>query len=307
MEFLRWLVQWRTPFMDGLMGLVTHLGEESLFILVALLMLWCVDKRRGYFLLFTGFIGTICNQFLKMLFRIPRPWVLDPDFQIVESARAEATGYSFPSGHSQVASSIYGGLARSSKKPLWSILFSFLMLLICFSRLYLGVHTPKDVLVSLVIGIALVLILYPVVYRAFDRPLFFGGLLIGVVLLTLANLLFLEFYPFPADTDPANFEHAVENAWKFLGLSLAMCVIYPLDHYVIRFETDAVWWAQILKLAVGFGLVMAVRLALKSPLNALFGANVGNMIRYCLMVLVAGALYPLLFRFLPKAKQKVQE
>ena len=88
MEFLKMLAEWRNPFLDGLMSIITMLGEESLFIAIALAVFWCVDKKRGYYLLFIGFVGTVLNQFLKMLFRIPRPWVKDPSFEIVESARA---------------------------------------------------------------------------------------------------------------------------------------------------------------------------------------------------------------------------
>jgi len=85
-----------------------------------------------------------------------------------------------------------------------------------------------------------------------------------------------------------------------LGLVLAMGIIYPLDRYCIKFETSAVWWAQILKVAVGFGLVMAVRIALKQPLNAWLGVEVGGALRYFLMVIVAGTIVPFFFRFLPK-------
>ncbi len=304
MDFLKWLADFRTPLMDTVMGFITKLGEEALFILVALIVFWCIDKKRGYFLLFIGFTGTIINQFLKMLFRIPRPWILDPDFQIVESARAEATGYSFPSGHTQVASTTYLGLARSTKRVWLSILFAFLTLLVGFSRMYLGVHTPKDVLVSLAVGIVLVLVLYPIVDRFLSHPGVMFSLILAILFLTIGNIVFLNVYPFPADVDPANLSHAVENAWKMLGLALSMAIVYPLDQYVIKFETDCVWWAQILKLAVGFGIVMAIKSLLKAPLNAAIGADLGNALRYFLLVIVAGTIYPIFFRFLPKKKQK---
>ena len=116
MNFLEWLSGLRTPLGDLLMGAVTRLGEEALFIVLALTVFWCVDKKRGYFLLFTGFVGMVCNQLLKMIFRIPRPWVRNPDFEIVESAREQATGYSFPSGHTQIAATLYGGIARTSRR-----------------------------------------------------------------------------------------------------------------------------------------------------------------------------------------------
>ena len=103
MEFLRFLEGLRTPFMDTLMSLITQLGDELFFMVFAITMFWCIDKRRGYYLLSVGFVGTVVNQFLKLVFRIPRPWVLDPNFTIVESAREAATGYSFPSGHTQNA------------------------------------------------------------------------------------------------------------------------------------------------------------------------------------------------------------
>ncbi|MBQ7334937.1 MAG: phosphatase PAP2 family protein [Clostridia bacterium] len=306
MDFLRWLEQLRTPFGDVLMSLVTHLGEETLFMVVALVFFWCVDKKRGYYLLFSGFTGTVCIQFLKMIFRIPRPWVLDPNFTIVESARAEATGYSFPSGHTQCATDLYGGMARSSKKRAMQIGGVVLCLLIALSRMYLGVHTPLDVLVSLAIGAALVLILYPVIYRCYERPKYMY-LTIGIILLlTLANLLFVMLYPFPADVDAVNLADAQENAFKLFFIILGMCILYPADVNFLKFDTKAVWWAQLIKLAGGIALILVVRLLLKTPLNALFGVNLGSGIRYFLIVIVAGVLWPMTFNFWARLGKKEQ-
>lgn len=111
MSFLYLLESVRNPVLDVLMQAVTELGGATLFIVFGMLMFWCVDKRQGYFLLTVGLAGTFLNQFLKISCRVPRPWVRDPAFTIVESARADAAGYSFPSGHSQIAVGTYGGLA----------------------------------------------------------------------------------------------------------------------------------------------------------------------------------------------------
>ena len=155
MEFLKWLQAQRTPLLDSVFSGITHLGEETFFIVVGILFFWCISKREGYFLLSTGLVGTVLNQFLKLLCRIPRPWVLDETFAIVESARAEATGYSFPSGHTQMAAGLYGGIARWHRG--WvRVIGIILALLIAFSRLYLGVHTPLDVGVGLLMAAALV-------------------------------------------------------------------------------------------------------------------------------------------------------
>ena len=118
MEFLRILEGLRTPVGDTFFSTVTILGEETLLIVAGLLFFWCINKKHGYFILSVGFLGTVLNQFLKLVFRVPRPWVLDPEFTIVESARAEATGYSFPSGHTQNGVGIFGGIARINKNKI---------------------------------------------------------------------------------------------------------------------------------------------------------------------------------------------
>ena len=307
MKFLYFLQEIRTPFLDAVISAVTHLGEETLFMIFALLFFWCFDKKRGYYLLFIGFAGIVSIQFLKMIFRIPRPWVLDPEFPIVESARAEATGYSFPSGHTQCATALYGGISRSSKTRWVQWGGIGIVLAVAFSRMYLGVHTPKDVLVSLAVGAAWILLLYPLIYKAFDCPKIMYCVIGGVLLLSLANLLFVFLYQFPADVDAVNLADAEKTACQLFAIVLAMCILYPVDHYLLKFRTDAVWWAQILKLVGGVAIVLAVRLLLKSPLNALFGVNIGCGVRYFLMVIAAGILWPMTFGWFARLGRKKEE
>lgn len=307
MEFLRFLERIRTPIGDALMSFITLFGEETLFIVLALVFFWCVDKRRGYYLLFTCFTGTVCIQFLKMTFRIPRPWVNYPEFTIVESAREAATGYSFPSGHTQCAAGLWGGIACSAKKRAVQVGGIALALLVGLSRMYLGVHTPLDVLVSLGIALVLIVGLYYVVYLGFDKPKRIYIACAVLLAATVANLLFVMLYQFPANVDPTNLANGQKTAWQMLALAIGLCIIYPLDRHWIKFETKAVWWAQLLKLGIGVGLVLAVRILLKSPLNALFGVNVGAAVRYFLIVVVAGILWPLTFKFWAKLGQKKEE
>ncbi|MBQ5601845.1 MAG: phosphatase PAP2 family protein, partial [Clostridia bacterium] len=170
MEFLYFLESIRNPVLDFLMLLVTELGSEAVFLALALCIFWCIDKKAGYYLLITGFIGITFNQFLKLSFRIERPWVKDPKFTIVESARAEATGYSFPSGHTQNITGVFGSIARFfSKKKLVVWTSVSVIVLVALSRMYLGVHTPLDVGVSLAIGTVLVFLVYPLVMKAFEN------------------------------------------------------------------------------------------------------------------------------------------
>ena len=161
MGFLRLLAAGRTAVLDGFFSGLTYFGSELAVMAAALLMFWCIDKRQGYYVFLVGAFGTICNQFLKLAFRIPRPWVLDPEFQIVEAARADATGYSFPSGHTQNIVGTTASLFACRKEKWVRIVCAVLMVLVPFSRMYLGVHTPLDVGVSFVLALALAAALYP--------------------------------------------------------------------------------------------------------------------------------------------------
>ena len=304
MELLYWFESIRNPVLDVLMSLVTHLGEETLFMVGALFVFWCVDKRRGYYLLSVGFVGVLVNQWLKIVCRVPRPWVKDPDFTIVESARAEAAGYSFPSGHTQTAAGFFGGIARFTNQLWLRIACIAILILVSVSRMYLGVHTPADVGVSLVVAAVLVFALYPLI----ESTLWFPNriyIILGVLLaLSLSFVGFMEFFPFPADIDAANLGEAVKNAYSMTGAVAGMLAVSILDNRLIQFPNRAPWWGQAVKLAAGLALVVLVRTLLKAPLLALFGGHaIAHAVRYFIMVLVAGAIWPLTFRFFQRYAQ----
>ena len=301
MDILYALEKIRTPCWNGVMSAVTQLGGEVIFIVAAVVVFWCVSKWEGYYLMTIAFCGTVLNQFLKLICRVPRPWVRDPNFTIVESARAEATGYSFPSGHTQNAIGLFGGMARWGGRRWVRLGLTALALVIAFSRMYLGVHTPADVGVSLVLAAALVLGLYPLMRRAQEKPRYMGYVLAAMLVVSGAFVVFVEAYGFSADTDAENLASGIGNAWKMLGAVAGMTLAWLLDRRYIHFETQAVWWVQVIKVAVGMALLLAIKSGLKAPLLALLGhEGLAGGVRYFLLVLVAGAVWPLVFRPMSK-------
>lgn len=301
MDILYALEKIRTPFWNGVMSAVTQLGGEVIFIVAAVVVFWCVSKWEGYYLMTIAFCGTVLNQFLKLICRVPRSWVRDPNFTIVESARAEATGYSFPSGHTQNAIGLFGGMARWGGRRWVRLGLTALALVIAFSRMYLGVHTPADVGVSLVLAAALVLGLYPLMRRAQEKPRYMGYVLAAMLVVSGAFVVFVETCGFPADMDAENLASGIGNAWKMLGAVAGMTLAWLLDRRYIHFETQAVWWVQVIKVAVGMALLLAIKSGLKAPLLALLGhEGLAGGVRYFLLVLVAGAVWPLVFRPMSK-------
>ena len=185
----------RTPFLDTLFGAVTYLGDEMVYMAMAVVVYWCFSKGLGYYILTSGFVGTVANQFMKITFRIPRPWVLDPEFQIVESAREAATGYSFPSGHTQNVFASFGSLAAWTRRAPLRALSILAIVLVAFSRMYVGVHTPLDVGVAAAMGLVLTLALYPLFRDIDSRPQRMYGLLLGMIALCAAYLFYVELWP----------------------------------------------------------------------------------------------------------------
>ena len=267
MEFLRLLEGLRTPALDGLMAAVTKLGDETVFMLLAITIFWCVSKRLGYYVFAVGLTGTALNQWLKLIFRIPRPWMLDPNFTIVESARAAAQGYSFPSGHTQNIVGTLGCIAVANKQRWLRVVCAVFIILVPFSRMYLGVHTPLDVGTSFALAVALVF--------AF-RPCF---------------------------RDDERFQRSAKAV--LLGAILGLAVAYWVDETRLHFDVKAPLPGQICKVVLGLALLMAVRTGAKSVLNAVTGGALwANAVRYFLMVAFAGCVWPMTFPFFAKLGKK---
>jgi len=305
LEFLVFLEGLRTPFFDQVFSLITMLGEETLFTVAALVLFWCVDQKKGYFLLYIGLFGTVINQFLKMLCCVPRPWLRREGFTIVESARDAATGYSFPSGHTQSITGIGLSFACFAKKYWQKALCVLVVLLVGFSRMYLGVHTPADVGVSLLIGTVLVLVAYPLFEKHGDDPKFLpraAAILIGVSVLFV---LYAEFSPLPQNAIAEYSEHGIKNAYTMLGSTVGLLAVCLFHRRVGGFSVKAPLWAQLVKIALGFALVVGVRTGTKALLLALTGGHeFAHAIRYFLMFFVGGGLWPLTFRFMPTATKR---
>ena len=216
---------------------------------------------------------------------------------IVESARAEAGGYSFPSGHTQCAVGWLGGVARFSRSVWVRIVCVALLLAVPVSRMYLGVHTPADVGVSFVLAAALVFAVYPLVESTLWFPERMYIIIGGMLAVSLAFVGFVELWPFPADIDRLNLAAAVKNAYSMAGAAAGVLVVYAFDSSCLHFSTRAPWWGQAVKLAGGLALVAAVKSLLKAPLLALYaGVPIAHSVRYFLVVLTAGCLWPMTFR-----------
>lgn len=291
----------RNPILDFFFSYITYFGEETAFLVIAIVVFWCFSKRTGYYLLCISMIGNAINGALKLLFRIPRPWVKDENFTIVESAREAAGGYSFPSGHTQSAVGLFGGIALSTKRTWLRVVCIIVPILVAISRMYLGVHTPLDVGVGFAISLALIFALRPL-FTHNESNVSFALLL--CFFCAVAYLLFVELFPFPADIDSANYTSGLKLAYTLLGVTAALPIAHFLDENYLKSDVRAAWWAQIIKCVIGLGLLLAVKELLRSPLESQLGdIYAARALRYFIMVIFAINVWPLTFRLFSKTNK----
>ncbi len=299
MEVLYLFEKIRFPLLDELMLLITKFGEETAFLVAALIIFWCVDKNRGFYTLAVGFFGTIITQVMKLMCRVPRPWVRDPNFSVVGDAREAAGGYSFPSGHSQSSIGTFGAIAVGTRNKGIKAVLIGICILVPISRMYLGVHYLSDVLVGSAVSLAL-LYLLKFVQDGKYVPQVLGALAVA----SIGFVLYVELFPFAEGLDEHNYTSALKNSYTLLGAIIGINFAYWIDKKWVNFQVEAIWWVQIIKVVMGLILVLLVKSGLKAPLEAAFGLYPGRAVRYFLIVMVAAVLWPLSFQWLSKLGKK---
>ncbi len=150
--FLQSMGDWHvTP-----MTVLSFLGNEQFFLIIAPVVYWCIDASLGLRLGIYLMISVGLNDVFKMFCHAPRPYWIDTQVK----AFSIETSFGIPSGHSMNSTVIWGTLAAALRK--WAIWVAAILLifLIGLSRLYLGMHFPSDVLAGWFLGALLVIILF---------------------------------------------------------------------------------------------------------------------------------------------------
>lgn len=289
MELLRDIAAMRTPFGEKLWQFFTFFGEETFIVVVLCILFWCFNKNLSYKIGATFFLGGLLTQGLKITFQIPRPWVLDPNFKPVGTAIETATSFSFPSGHTASAGSLFFPMAFSSRRW-WKWLLALMPFVVGFSRMYLGVHTLLDVGCALAITVVFAAIVQAVSQtKLWDKP---QVVALGLLAFSAAVLI----YAFCRQDITRDM---LEDCIKAAAAGVGFAVGYYIEKKWIDFDTKAVWWRQIIKVVVGIGVVLAI----KSGVKMLLGdALIVDAVRYFLLIVWIIAGWPALFRAFSREK-----
>jgi len=270
---------------------ITIFGEFWLPTLICAVTYWCIDFRAGVYLLSLEGFNSLITHFFKMLACVYRPWVLSDKIQPSALAIPYAKGYSFPSGHSAMSSSVLGGVAYLvRRKKLACILLICLILLIGFSRLWLGVHTPQDVVCGLLIGLTLVFIVNKIINWAEEKSNRYLILaLITDILAILAIIYMLKFNAYRMDyidgqllVDPMKSIYVTIVVYCYILGLLNGCFLCrrffpfnpkeaPVKNRVIRGIVGSVGVALMLKYIVNYVILNGLDLKFAVPIMLLTG------------------------------------
>ena len=293
-----------TPFMEQV-----SLFAVTYLIMIPVLFYWMLSKKDGFYTLVSYYLACGVNAVVKLTVCAYRPWIRDPRVIPAGDAITTATGYSFPSGHTVTATPIYGGLAVTSwKKAKWFSVLCVLMILITgFSRNYLGVHTPQDVIVALCEGLlALYLMgkLFPWLERHPEKE---DLLLLLCFVFGWLAILYISYKPYPMDyvgdkllVDP---KKMMVDGYGDIALLIAFPVARYVEKRWIRFRATGLDAKGIALCAVGMVILWALLTYLEAPLDQALGKCWGHFVNTTVIVFYCIALYPLIIRLFSGKEQ----
>lgn len=247
-EIIKFIQSIKSPFLDVFFQIVTMTGEENFYIIVAAIIFWCVNKKFGYKLGFALLTGTIVNTAMKNLVNATRPIGVSG----IRSLRVQtATGQSFPSGHTQGAATFWFSWIVQVRKRWIYIVGITAILLVAYSRMYLGVHYPIDVIGGIVVGITWVFISnYIFEYAETTRK---KWVLMIIVVPMLIGMIFLK----------------EKTYYTISGTVLGFYIGYILESKYVQYDVRNTWAVQLMKLVFGLTILIVIKSILKVilPIN----------------------------------------
>lgn len=264
------------------------------------IIFWCVSRKWGYRYLVTLGIGELVNGIIKLTVCAYRPWIRSELIEPAGDSKVAATGYSFPSGHTMSATCTYGTTAAwQRRKRTWlAVLCGVLIALTGFSRNFLGVHTPQDVIVGFSEALILILIIGAAQKKINGDERMLDILSLAGIAAVVCTIIYITMKPYPMDyvegvllVDPAKM---MNDTFKACGAFLGLIIGSYVERHYVHYEIPAGSKNLPILGFVGFLIVFGWKeYFAPATLVAAFGGHWGHMIARFILWFFAVAIWPI--------------
>ena len=291
--FILWIqAQFQSEGMTGLMRFLSYLGTEYFFLVAMPFIYWALSKRWGVMAALALVFSSYASGFIKWTFNLPRP----PSPPVQQWWHETSPG--FVSGHATTAMGVWGTLAALIRRTWFWLLASVLIFGIGFSRIYLGVHYPSDVIGGWLTGLLIAVLLLAVAPRMAPR------IRVWPVSLQIASALALSL--FLLSIFPAGETWPHPEGVQLMGLLFGFLAGLVWDTHSLHFQVEGPWSRRFLRFLAGMFILILCYFGPKLLLDALaldgWALQASRFLRYALAGLVVSGLAPWVFQRLSLAR-----
>ncbi len=267
----------RNPVTDWVVYMLTQLGDQYAFIILAVILYWVYDKKYAHKFAFTYMISALFNTAIKEMIKRPRPYVAYPN-DVSTEAKWLTDGYSFPSGHAQAAGVLgytaYDLSKRFRMRWIWWVGI-FILVMVPLSRIYLGQHYLTDVVVGVLLSFGIAHVTFKLVDRMNDREELYTLIPIPIFLVLM---IFIQNHTF----------------YIASGAFIGFAVGYFLEKRTVDYDVKNKPLIQVLKVLLGLIVTLAIKEGLKFVFPDLL---VFDFIRYFLIGVWVAYGAPLIYKY----------
>ncbi len=292
-----------TPFMEWI-----SLFAVTYLVLIPVMYYWGCSKKKGLYVMGAYCYTVAVNAVVKLTACVYRPWIRDSRVVPAGDAIRTATGYSFPSGHTSTAGPIGGGLAvslKKEKKPL-SVLCMIFVLIVAFSRNYLGVHTPQDVLAALLESFIVLYLMRRAMTYLGEHPEKENSFLLITLIMCVLAILYITYKPYPMVyigekllVDP---QKMMTDGFGDIAKLIGFIAGRYVEKTWIHFEETGLTGKKSVPAWVGAAVMAAIIKWGKGLLTPVFGAHWGSFVNSFIRIFFAIAVWPLVIKLLNREK-----
>ena len=261
---------------------------------------WGVDKKWGYRFITTWSIGEVLNGIIKLTVCAYRPWIRSELIEPAGDSKVAATGYSFPSGHTVAATVTYGTafVWQKDRRRWLAVLCAVLIALTAFSRNFLGVHTPQDVIVGFCESVIIILAVGAVSKKVEGNEKLLDIFTLTGCIAVIVTLAYILLKPYPMDyvdgvllVDP---QKMMNDTFRACGAFTGFLVGSYIDRHYLHYEIPVGAPELPMLTASGAAIMFAwVEWFAPATIVAAFGGHWGNLIACFMMVLFAMCIWPI--------------